>query len=145
MFKKLNIFLTIFVSVLSLVLISCSSTKGLEVSKVSQNLENTKWELVSLNQKEIKKLDKIASINFEKDNKVFGNLGCNNFFGTYKVNSTNLEIGQVGSTMMMCLDMSVENEYSKVLQNVKSYKMKENNLIFFDENSKEIAKFKKEV
>ncbi|QKF74206.1 META domain-containing protein [Aliarcobacter faecis] len=145
MFKKLNIFLTIFVSVLSLVLISCSSTKGLEVSKVSQNLENTKWELVSLNQKEIKKLDKIASINFEKDNKVFGNLGCNNFFGTYKVNSTNLEIGQVGSTMMMCLDMSVENEYSKVLQNVKGYKMKENNLIFFDENSKEIAKFKKEV
>ncbi len=143
MFKKSNIFLTIFVSVLSLVLISCSSTKGLEVSKVSQNLENTKWELVSLNQKEIKKLDKIASINFEKDNKVFGNLGCNNFFGTYKVNSTNLEIGQVGSTMMMCLDMSVENEYSKVLQNVKSYKMKENNLIFFDENSKEIAKFKK--
>lgn len=145
MFKKSNIFLTIFVSVLSLVLISCSSTKGLEVSKVSQNLENTKWELVSLNQKEIKKLDKIASINFEKDNKVFGNLGCNNFFGTYKVNSTNLEIGQVGSTMMMCLDMSVENEYSKVLQNVKSYKMKENNLMFFDENSKEIAKFKKEV
>ena len=143
MFKKSNIFLTIFVSVLSLVLISCSSTKGLEVSKVSQDLENTKWELVSLNQKEIKKLDKIASINFEKESKVFGTLGCNNFFGTYKVNSTNLEIGQVGSTMMMCLDMSVENEYSKVLQNVKVYKMKENNLIFFDENSKEIAKFKK--
>lgn len=143
MFKKSNIFLTIFVSGLSLVLISCSSTKGLEVSKVSQDLENTKWELVSLNQKEIKKLDKIASINFEKESKVFGTLGCNNFFGTYKVNSTNLEIGQVGSTMMMCLDMSVENEYSKVLQNVKSYKMKENNLIFFDENSKEIAKFKK--
>lgn len=143
MFKKSNIFLTIFVSVLSLVLISCSSTKGLEVSKVSQDLENIKWELVSLNQKEIKKLNKIASINFEKDNKVFGNLGCNNFFGTYKVNSTNLEIGQVGSTMMMCLDMSVENEYSKVLQNVKSYKIKENDLMFFDENSKEIAKFKK--
>lgn len=143
MFKKSNIFLTIFVSVLSLVLISCSSTKGLEVSKVSQDLENTKWELVSLNQKEIKKFNKIASINFEKDNKVFGNLGCNNFFGTYKVNSINLEIGQVGSTMMMCLDMSVENEYSKVLQNVKSYKIKENNLMFFDENSKEIAKFKK--
>ena len=143
MFKKSNIFLTIFVSGLSLVLISCSSTKGLEVSKVSQDLENTKWELVSLNQKEIKKLDKIASINFEKESKVFGTLGCNNFFGTYKVNSTNLEIGQVGSTMMMCLDMSVENEYSKVLQNVKVYKMKENNLIFFDENSKEIAKFKK--
>ncbi len=142
MFKKSNIFLIVLGVVLSLSLISCSSTKGLEVTNSNQTLDNSKWELISLNQKEIKKAEKVANINFEKDSRVFGNLGCNNFFGTYKLNKNSLEIGQVGSTMMMCQNMQTEQDFAKVLQDVKTYKIDKNSLVFFDENSKEIAKFR---
>ncbi|AXK48060.1 hypothetical protein CRU87_01870 [Aliarcobacter trophiarum LMG 25534] len=138
MFKKSNLILAVFVAVF---FGACSLKSGDDMKNSS--LENSKWELISLNQKEIKKLEKVANINFEKD-RVFGNLGCNNFFGAYKLNKDSLEIGQVGSNMMMCIDMSVENEFSKVLQNVKTYKIDNSSLIFFDKDVVEIAKFRKE-
>jgi heat shock protein HslJ len=142
MFKKSNFFLTILILILGLALNSFSSTKGLETASNNQVLKNTKWELKSLNKKDIKKVEKVAIINFEKENKVFGNLGCNSFFGTYKSNKNSLEIGQVGSTMMMCQNMQTEQDFAKVLQDVKTYKIDKNSLVFFDENSKEIAKFR---
>lgn len=139
MFKKSNLILVVFIAIF---FGACSSTKGLEVTNSNQTLDNSKWELISLNQKEIKKAEKVANINFEKDSRVFGNLGCNNFFGTYKLNKNSLEIGQVGSTMMMCQNMQTEQDFAKVLQDVKTYKIDKNSLVFFDENSKEIAKFR---
>ena len=137
MFKKSNLILVVFIAIF---FGACSLKKGVEVENIS--LENSKWELISLNQKEIKKAEKVANINFEKDSRVFGNLGCNNFFGTYKLNKNSLEIGQVGSTMMMCQNMQTEQDFAKVLQDVKTYKIDKNSLIFLLENSKEIAKFR---
>ena len=136
MFKKSNLILAVFIAIF---FGACSLKKGVEVENIS--LENSKWELISLNQKEIKKVEKVANINFEKE-RVFGNLGCNNFFGAYKLNKNSLEIGQVGSTMMMCQNMQTEQDFAKVLQDVKTYKIDKNSLVFFDENSKEIAKFR---
>ena len=136
MFKKSNLILAVFVAVF---FGACSLKSGDDMKNSS--LENSKWELISLNQKEIKKVEKVLNINFEKE-RVFGNLGCNNFFGTYKSNKNSLEIGQVGSTMMMCQNMQTEQDFAKVLQDVKTYKIDKNSLVFFDENSKEIAKFR---
>ena len=45
--------------------------------------------------------------------------------------------------MMMCQDMSIESLYSKILENVKKYKVEKEILIFFDKDNKEIAKFKR--
>ena len=79
MFKKSNLILVVFIAIF---FGACSLKKGVEVENIS--LENSKRELISLNQKEIKKVEKGANINFEKD-RVFGNLGGNNFFGAYKL------------------------------------------------------------
>ena len=111
MFKQSNFFLTILILILGLALNSCSSTKGLETASNNQVLKNTKWELKSLNKKDIKKVEKVAIINFEKENKVFGNLGCNSFFRKVDIKPNNINISKVGSTMMMCSDMSVERDY----------------------------------
>lgn len=138
MFKKSNFFLTILILILGLALNSFSSTKGLETASNNQVLKNTKWELKSLNKKDIKK---VAIINFEKENKVFGNLGCNSFFGKVDIKPNNINISKVGSTMMMCSDMSVERDYMEVLNTVTTYKVDGNSLIFFDKNNKEIARF----
>ena len=140
MFKKSNFFLTILILILGLALNSCSSTKGLETASNNQVLKNTKWELKSLNKKDIKKVEKVAIINFEKENKVFGNLGCNSFFGKVDIKPNNINISKVGSTMMMCSDMSVERDYMEVLNTVTTYKIDGNSLIFFDKNNKKIVK-----
>ena len=141
MFKQSNFFLTILILILGLALNSCSSTKGLETASNNQVLKNTKWELKSLNKKDIKKVEKVAIINFEKENKAFGNLGCNSFFGKVDIKPNNINISKVGSTMMMCSDMSVERDYMEVLNTVTTYKIDGNSLIFFDKNNKEIARF----
>ena len=143
MFKKSNLFLTILILILGLALNSCGSTKGLETASNNQVLKNTKWELKSLNKKDIKKVEKVAIINFEKENKVFGNLGCNSFFGKVHIKPNNINISKVGSTMMMCSDMSVEHDYMEVLDKVTTYKIDGNTLIFFDKNNQEIARFVK--
>ena len=95
MFKKSNFFLTILILILGLALNSFSSTKGLETASNNQVLKDTKWELKSLNKKDIKKVEKVAIINFEKENKVFGNLGCNSFFGKVDIKPNNINISKV--------------------------------------------------
>lgn len=57
MFKKSNFFLTILILILGLALNSFSSTKGLETASNNQVLKNTKWELKSLNKKDIEKIE----------------------------------------------------------------------------------------
>ncbi len=115
---------------------------SLLLSFCSASVLEVKWELISLNQKPVEEV-RIAHLNFGKDGRIFGNLGCNNFFGEYKINEDKLEIGQVGSTMMMCLDDNIEREFSKVLGEVKGFNVQEDELIFLNEKKVEIAKFKK--
>ncbi|OCL88597.1 heat-inducible protein [Aliarcobacter thereius] len=110
----------------------------------SNALEEASFKALEFNSKEILNSPKVANISFGKDLKVYGNLGCNNFFGTYLIEKSNLVIGEVGSTMMMCKDMETEREFLNVLESVKTYTIKENNLIFFDKDNKIIAKFVKE-
>ncbi|QEZ89907.1 META domain-containing protein [Aliarcobacter cibarius] len=143
MSKKYNIIFLIFTMFLAFNLSSCSSTKDVQKLSYDQSLKDTKWQLESLNEKAIKKIERVASINFDKENKVYGNLGCNNFFGKFESKNDLLKISQIGSTMMMCQDMSIESLYSKILENVKKYKVEKEILIFFDKDNKEIAKFKR--
>ena len=143
MSKKYNIIFLIFTMFLAFNLSSCSSTKDVQKLSYDQSLKDTKWQLESLNEKAIKKIERVASINFDKENKVYGNLGCNNFFGKFESKNDLLKISQIGSTMMMCQDMSIESLYSKILENVKKYKVAKEILIFFDKDNKEIAKFKR--
>ncbi|QKJ27916.1 META domain-containing protein [Aliarcobacter cibarius] len=143
MSKKYNIVFLIFTMFLAFNLSSCSSTKDVQKLSYDQSLKDTKWQLESLNEKAIKKIERVASINFDKENKVYGNLGCNNFFGKFESKNDLLKISQIGSTMMMCQDMSIESLYSKILENVKKYKVEKGILIFFDKDNKEIAKFKR--
>ncbi|WP_418184912.1 META domain-containing protein [Aliarcobacter vitoriensis] len=133
----------LFIAVISTLFLTSCSTKqnGLDNMKT---LKNTKWKALVLNNVDVKNDRKVANINFEEDGRVFGNLGCNNFFSSFKEDNGKLTLAQAGSTMMMCPDMTTEHNFSSVLSNVKSYEINGKNLRFFDQNNKEIAKFIKE-
>lgn len=46
--------------------------------------------------------------------------------------------------MMMCQNMETEQNFLKILEEVKNYKIDNNILIFFSDENKELAKFIKE-
>jgi len=70
------------------------------------------------------------------DGNVTGSSGCNRYFGSYQVNKTEIQIGQVGSTLMFCTDpdgvMIQESSYVLLLKNVTSYTISDNALTLSD-------------
>lgn len=57
----------------------------------------------------------------QEDSRLYGNSGCNRMMGSYRYSSENgeLELGQIGSTRMMCEDMTLEKNVLSVLERVR--------------------------
>ncbi|MCB9096454.1 MAG: META domain-containing protein [Arcobacter sp.] len=138
--KNKNVFLGIFVS---LFFTACSvvSVENNSSIKPMATLTNTYFKATVLNGSEVEIFNREPHIRFQDDGKVFGTLGCNNFFGTYKKDKNEIMFQGVASTKMMCHAIKTEDNFSKVLQNTKTYEIKEESLILFDKDKKEIAKF----
>lgn len=73
-------------------------------------IDGKKWKLIQMNR--IGKDYGKAYITFDvKNNKVYGNGGCNNFFGTFKTADNNISFSALGSTRMACMnDESMDTE-----------------------------------
>jgi len=141
MLKKSILLIT---SLLALSFIACSSTsiQKEEINKPNATLENTYWKAISFYDTDVKTVAKEAHIKFNEKGSINGNLGCNNFFGTYKIENDTISFSKVGSTRMMCQDMSTEDSFSKVFQDAKKYEIKGETLNFFDDKNINISTFK---
>lgn len=72
---------------------------------------------------------------------VHGYLGCNSFTGGYKVDeavNNSISFPTLGSTMMACMDMALEDKVSKALNAVKTYKLTVEGVAFYDANGERI-------
>src|ERR1700750_2574965 len=101
-----NLFLSIGAAA---ILASCgtmSSASASKVGKAQPSLANTKWTLAD----NVK--GKVPTLYIEGE-KINGNGGCNNYFGTAKIDPStgDFSAGQMGSTKMMCNNMSVEQNF----------------------------------
>lgn len=61
----------------------------------------------------------------KNENRFAGNASVNRYFGVYKISGSNINLSEVGSTMMMGPEnlMKSEAEYLHFLSTVKSYKL----------------------
>ena len=100
-----------------------SSNKNI---KPNVSLENTYFKALTLNNEKVEVFRKEAHIKFQKDGRVVGNLGCNNFFGEFTQNNENIEFSKVASTKMMCPNIKTEDSFAKVLSEAKTFKIKGN-------------------
>jgi uncharacterized lipoprotein YbaY len=69
-----------------------------------------------------------------EDGEVNGSAGCNNYFGGYTLGSKNsIQIGTLGSTMMMCEQelMNQEQTFLSALQEATEYQVEENVLTLY--------------
>lgn len=112
-------------------MISCSSSN---ITNTNAPLENTRWILKSLNGSKITQGTKEVYIEFKSaENRVNGNGGCNNYFGSYTKNGSSLKIGPVARTEMFCEGkMDVENALVTGLEKTIKYKVRLNTLELYD-------------
>lgn len=80
------------------------------------------------------------TMTFADSARLFGNAGCNNFFGRYEVNDEKISIDLGGMTMMMCMDMEVENRIVSVMSTVDKFTIDGNQLVLWADD-KELFRF----
>lgn len=108
---------------------------------LKEKLIDTKWKLSEMGQTKLP--EKEITISFDK-NKVNGNSGVNNYFGSYEIKNNSIKIGPVGSTRMAGPEnlMKIEFEYLKLLQDSKTIEFN-NNLLILTTNDGKVLKFEK--
>jgi heat shock protein HslJ len=103
------------------------------------------WKLVTINGIEVKNSEEgnEAHITFKAvGDKFFGSTGCNRFFGGYILNDQGQIIfSGAGSTRMMCADMTVEDNFLKLLDGVINYEIENDNLTLKDSQGIVVATF----
>lgn len=97
----------------------------LEKAYGDPEIEDIHWELVKMDGGEIEYGEEDTPAYFiltSSEGRVAGNLGCNNFFGTYELeHGMRIQFSPLGATMMACADMSSEDRLSEIFQTVDNY------------------------
>ncbi len=123
-----NLFLSIGMAA---VLVSCGTTAGssAKLGKAQPALSGTKWALAD----NVK--GKIPTLNIDGE-KINGNAGCNNYFGTARVEPStgNFSAVQMGATKMACDNMSVEKNFMDMMGKANKYVVTGNVLELYQDN-----------
>lgn len=104
-------------------LASCASTRN--VATVADM--GGEWNIIEINGAAVVPApgQEFPFIGFDaQGGKVYGNSGCNRIMGSFDVNAKpgTIDLGALGSTRMMCPDMTVEKNVLSALAQVKTYK-----------------------
>ena len=118
----------LFVSVMALfVMVSCAEKKSFEAL-------NGEWSVVAIGEMAVPdSVDAFLGFNVAEQ-LVYGNAGCNHLTGSLpaEVNPEVPMFAAMGSTRMLCADMSVEDALLPALGQVVDFKVDGNNLYFLD-------------
>lgn len=127
MFKKL------IIPLLLVFAMSCENN-----SNPKEQISNNDWEVVSISNSN--ELSTTPWIRFDlTENKVNGNAGCNDFFGTVDLTDSSITFGTLGATKKMCPDMTAEDALFDALNNVASYKLEDNKLFFVNNDNQTVV------
>jgi Heat shock protein len=134
--------------IFSICLTSCGTSRKTTTHNSQITIENPiaekHWKLVELRGAPVEnKSGKEAFIVFSaEDMRVHGNYGCNNFTGSYKLEEGNrISFSQMAGTMMMCMDMEVEQAFSEVLRMADNYYVDGNHLVLNRARMAPLARF----
>ena len=127
---------------------SCASTKN----AATLSSLSGEWNIIEINGSAVVPApnQEFPFIGFDtKTGQVYGNSGCNRLMGSFDVNAKpgQIDLGALGSTRMMCPDMTVEKNVLAALGQVKKYKQlgKENMALCASSNRPVIVLQKKEA
>lgn len=118
-----KVFVSIYMACIVLVMFSCRSAKEV----VSLSSMNGDWNIIEINGTAVVPAEgtPLPFIGFDTTTgKVYGNSGCNRLMGSFDVKAPagSIDLGALGSTRMMCPDMTIEQNVLSALAQVKGYK-----------------------
>ena len=136
------------VIIIAMLLASCMKKTPPPSGAEAPDIEGIQWFLTEVGGSPVSPMadDKQPHILLDPAQKqATGFAGCNNFFGGYELDGYSLKFGPVGSTRMACpdLEMSLETEVFKALDQTREWKVQDGELFFLD-GSKVFARFSKE-
>ncbi len=118
-----KIYVSVGLAVALIGLASCASTRDMAtVADIGGE-----WNIIEINGTAVVPApgQEFPFIGFDtQEGKVYGNSGCNRMMGSFDVNAKpgTISLSALGSTRMMCPDMTVEKNVLSALAQVKTYK-----------------------
>ncbi len=106
--------------------ITGSLAKHYLLNKMEGRLKETYWKLVSLSGEKVTVDSSFHKephlVLKDKDSRFFGNAGCNNIMGSYKLEDGNgIKFSKIAGTLMACPDLKLEDAFKKVLGKTDHY------------------------
>lgn len=135
----------IFYAAMAATLLASCSTAEKTTSLAALNGE---WNIEKIEGKSIDKSlsENEAFLGFDTAKKsVYGSTGCNRLTGSFDIDTNNvLDLSKMGSTRMMCKDMTTETMVLEALQKVKTFKVdKKGNLLLTNEKGNAVIELAK--
>jgi heat shock protein HslJ len=112
-----------------IMIIGACKTASSSVKTKSEGITEKYWKLIEINGKPVVWDESAKREAFiilkDEGNRVNGNGGCNTLTGTYEIDRTadRIKFSQMASTMMMCLNMEIEDELKRALEMVDNYSL----------------------
>lgn len=125
--------------------ISRELTEKYILKKAPEGLVEKYWRLMELHGEPIVRMEnnkrEAHLVIKQEGNRVVGNAGCNSLTASYKLDEENgLSFAQIATTKMACMDMTVENEFMKVLPMVDSYRIQDDTLFLLKTGVEPLAR-----
>lgn len=96
-------------------------------------LDGTSWVLITI--RGAKPIDGTRITAEFKEEAIRGSAGCNSYFGSYKIRSNEIEISEIGSTLMACMEpegiMDQEQLFTSFLSDAQEYRLDDGLLQIF--------------
>ena len=97
------------------------------------SLDGTSWVLFAIGG--VKPIDGTRITAEFKDGEIRGSAGCNSYFGSYKTDGDAIEISEIGSTLMACLEpegiMDQDQFFTSFLSDAQEYRLDDGQLQIF--------------
>lgn len=110
----------LFAALAAALIVACSGKKAASWADLSGE-----WNVVSIDGTEVvvDSLSQQPFIGFNGDGSIYGCAGCNRIIGSTNVGEdpTVADFSKLGTTMMMCPNMELEESFLSAMKDVKSY------------------------
>jgi heat shock protein HslJ len=116
-------------------------------SEITEFIFNSEWKLSEFNGETIAKNEtaqSVPTVRFnETENRFYGSGGCNQYNGVFELDAGTgeVEFTQIAATKMACPDMSMEDQYFAMLDEVDRIELSSENMKFINGSGEILAQF----
>jgi len=110
------------------------------------NLAGTQWKLATLNGQAPITSSRIIILNFDPNNQISGNSGCNSYGGNFATSGSTLSFSKVFMTLMACPEPGIdeqESAFQQALSKVASFEISNGQLNLKDASGAVVLTFSK--